>query len=135
MLCHIQLETSHEVKPSRTADQRNLRSQGKNKLGSRKYLEKRKDYDFKTNARRSGRVEINRGFWKNKMTRCFTTSVHGSITTQAGVSVKAGRLMRLSISSSSLLYSSCLYYVFTLNFGFTLLIISEEQHQEDLHLQ
>ena len=57
MLCHIQLETSHEVKPTRTADQRNLRSQGKIELGSRKYLEKRKDYDFKTNARRSGRVE------------------------------------------------------------------------------
>ena len=70
------------------------------------------------------------------MTRCFITSVRGSITTQAEVSVKAGRLMRLSTSSTSLFYSSCLYYVFTFNFGFTLLIIiSEEQHQEDLHLQ
>ena len=43
-------------------DTRNLRSQGKNELGSRKYLEKRKDDDFKTNARRSGRDEKNRRF-------------------------------------------------------------------------
>ena len=42
------------------------------------------------------------------MTRCFTTSVRGSITTQAGVSVKAGRLMRLSTFSFSLFYFSCL---------------------------
>ena len=68
------------------------------------------------------------------MTRCFTTSVRGSITTLAGISVNAGRLMRLSTSSSSLFYSSCLvqcFYFWTLDL---LIIISEEQHQEDLVL-
>ena len=72
----------------------------------------KKDDYFKTNARRSGRVEKTEDSERIMMTRCFTTSVCGSITTQAGVSVKAGRLMRLSTSSSSLFYSSCLVLCF-----------------------
>ena len=95
-------------------DTRNLRSQGKNELGSRRDLEKRKDDAFKKNARRSGRDEKTEDSERIMMTRCFTTSVRGSITTQAGVSVKAGRLIRLSTFSSSLFYSCTIFLLLTL---------------------
>ena len=71
----------------------NLRSEDKNELGSRKYLEK-KDDDFIKQLPEVEELKRQKILKEFMMTTSFTISVRGSITTQAGASVKAGRLMR-----------------------------------------